>query len=335
MAQHTNIEFHAFKQVASQRVTLHEEFYSTRPRWLGYNQVYRHFAHPRYKDCLFVKFDDDIVFMETDRLSEYLAVIEAHPGAIVSADVINNGACARHQPGLWDQFEAIGEPQLDWHIHNKTAVMAHEHFFEHHQQLLNQPIRTIETEDWLSINMIGYNWETGKLIAERIGTPSPPCIAGRGFSNKDWIGDEGMSNLLPRIITKGFTVAHLSYRPQDLTNQQEDTWRHHYEVIGRTYLGEQQAREPISVRRIREVRRTRASIAARRTMPKYRIVRPCAYVGEDGIPVYHRTPGTIVELTVDAARRLGARVALVPLAEIPQPEPEPQSESEPISEPEN
>ena len=45
-------------------------------------------------------------------------------------------------------------------------------------------------------------------------------------------------------------------------------------------------------------------------MPHYKILRPCAYL-VDGEPVYHKAPGTVVELTADQARILEHRVALV------------------------
>ena len=57
-------------------------------------------------------------------------------------------------------------------------------------------------------------------------------------------------------------------------------------------------------------------------MPQYRIMTPCRYVGEDGIP-HHRKQGEIVKLTPDAARILGARVQLV-AANPARPQPKPK-----------
>jgi hypothetical protein len=247
-SENENVQFHGWnlarlrtdnwfvRCVSGQRITIHNEYYNHRPRWLTYNDVYRYYSTPEWRDHLFVKIDDDVVFFQTGRFQEFLKAVDANPGSVVSADVINNGACARHQPGVWSEFAMLGVPQLDWHKHESTAQIAHEHFFANWRETLTQPMQVVPTEDWLSINMIGYDWQANAKIAEQVGKLSPPLIADRCFGPKDTVGDEGSANMLPRKIVKGFTAAHLTFGPQDPSPVTLQEWRDQYGRIGRDYL---------------------------------------------------------------------------------------------------
>ncbi len=114
--------------------------------------------------------------------------------------------------------------------------MAHNYFFDH-PDMLNQPVELIPTEDWLSINLIGYDWETGRHITNRLGMrPQTQMIADRKTQFHAPMGDEAIANTLPRIVMKGFLAGHLGFAPQDLTDEQEAVWRARYAEIGRRYL---------------------------------------------------------------------------------------------------
>jgi len=104
--------------------------------------------------------------------------------------------------------------------------------------MVGQPVKLIKTRDWLSINTIGYDWRMVRKIARRVGTPSPGDIAGRSFTPSTKIGDEGMVNMLQRLIFQGFLTAHLSFGPQHthLTDAQLSLWRKRYAAIGQQYL---------------------------------------------------------------------------------------------------
>lgn len=205
-----------------------------RGRW---NKIFKHYAHPKYQDTLFVKLDDDIVFIETQRFGAFLDAINTHRDAILSANTINNGACTPIEPGLWKEFGHLNIPLLDIHKHNTFADLAHNYFFHHATEMLDQPIELIPTEDWISINMIGYDWPMAQHLAKEVGkVPHPPYIAGRRFPLPWGLGDEGAVNTLPRIILKGFTVGHLSFGKQAITDEQAELWRKRYREIGKRYL---------------------------------------------------------------------------------------------------
>lgn len=324
--ENPDTEFHAFNLARERtdyfylshfpvepRITVHHEFFHTRPHWLGYHEVYRYFSADEFRDAVFVKFDDDVVFMQTERFPELVKAVDANPGTIISADVINNGACAVHQPGLCERFEATEIRWLDWHLHSATAAMAHQHFFEHGPKLLAQPVKLIPTEDWLSINMIAYDWPTGVTLAKLVGTNSPALIAGRGFRPaRDRLGDEGAANTLPRAILKGFTAAHLTFGPQHVDPQDAAAWRDAYHRISDAHLNGNVWPPATPAAPI--------FIPPRKPVARYEVIRPCKYANPDGVPVFHEA-GAVIEIEPTAAALLGHRVRLIPPSLEPAPPP--------------
>lgn len=315
LAENPDAEFHAFNLARERtdyfyltqcfpnepRITVHHVYFHTRPHWLGYHEVYRHFSAPEYKGAVFIKLDDDIVFIQTERLPDLVKAVRANPGTIISANVINNGACAVHQAGLSERFEAAGIRWLDWHLHAAMAAMAHQHFFQHGPALLKQRPKVIPTEDWLSINMIGYDWPVGVQLAELVGTHSPELIAGRGFRpDVDRLGDEGAANMLPRAILRGCVAAHLTFGPQNVQELDAAAWREGYQRISDAVQsgGPWPPAEPAKP----------FFVPRRAPVGRYEITRPCKYADANGLPVYHEAAGAIVELTEQAALLLGDRV---------------------------
>lgn len=245
LAENPGAEFHIWnlarnsedaeyiKGIRGERISVHGDFYGDNG-WERFNDVYRHYADPQYKDCLFVKIDDDVVFLETGRFADFLAAVDDNRGSVVSAKVVNNGACTPTEPGLWAGFEKLNIPLLDVHLSTAYAEMSHQYFFDH--DMVGQPVKLIPTEDWLSINVIGYDWPTACRIAELVGTHSPQRIAGRNFPD-GLLGDEGMVNTLPRLIMQGFLACHLNFGPQVMPAAQLTDVRERYAAIGQRYLG--------------------------------------------------------------------------------------------------
>lgn len=234
------------RTLADDRISVLEDFHTDKHR-LGWNKIYKYYAaKPELKDHLFVKLDDDVVFIQTQRFNGFLEAINTYRDHIISANVINNGACTPIEPGIWEAFnQLIGPresldplPLLDVHKSSPYAQMAHQYFFDHHATLLRQKIELIPTHDWLSINAIGYDWNMACEIAKLAGTvPHPSFIAGRRFPLPWGLGDESICNMFPRIIMRGFLVGHLGFGPQEIPDNQLDQWRAHYAEINHQYLG--------------------------------------------------------------------------------------------------
>lgn len=218
------------------RFTVRTEFYQGNGRAMsGQNRVWNHYTNPEYQDCVFVKADDDVVFYDTDRFKAFRDSITADD--VTSALTINNGASTRHIPPIWELYEQLNIPLLDVHLSADYAELSHRWFFDNWQTLTagGNPVRT---EEWVSINCIGYTHNTGKRIAGLLGTRPPREIAGRFFTPRNRVGDEGAVNMLPRLIHTGFTVAHLNFGPQ--TRSMDDALyadlRKQYADIGKRYL---------------------------------------------------------------------------------------------------
>jgi hypothetical protein len=224
------------------RFIVRNEFAGPNP-WERFGDIYAEYANPIYMAHDFVKIDDDVVFIQTARFGEFLRSIAAMPDTIVSAKVINNGACTPTEGPLYRtwQREFPRMKLLDVHKHLSYASLSHGYFFDHWQMMLDQENFLIPTEDWLSINLIGYNWNLGTKINALLGTPSPRLIAGRSYRpSLHRVGDEGAVNMLPRAILQGFLAAHLYFGPQakQMTPGMIDGLRHQYGLIGKEYLSD-------------------------------------------------------------------------------------------------
>lgn len=203
-----------------------------------HNAAYRHYSQPEFKDHLFMKVDDDIVFLETARFGKFVEALDAHRGSVLIANIINNGASTPIQPGIWQGFQRLHIPLLDIHMSRPFADMVHSYFFDHPDEFLGGPLELIPTEDWTSINAVGYDWPTLSHVIKTIGQPQPAHLAGRPMHGWGRVfGDEGVFQTLPRIIVKGFTAAHLTFGPQNPSKAQMEKWLDGYRQLGETYLG--------------------------------------------------------------------------------------------------
>jgi hypothetical protein len=200
------------------------------------NQVWQHYTASVFAETMFVKIDDDVVFMQADRFAEFIAAIEGHSDAVVSALTVNNGACTPLLLELWKDFVSLNIPLLDVHKSNEYAEAAHAFFFNHWHELLSEPVKMVPTEEWVSINCIGMTSQVLGQISSLIGKPSPRLVAGREWTARTRMGDEGAANLLPRHILRGFAVAHLGFGPQKVSGEQAALWRQRYGEIAGEYL---------------------------------------------------------------------------------------------------
>lgn len=253
LEQHPDVEYHLWNLARTPsdyrwirslsegpRFRVHNVGHVPNP-WQRFDEVYRHYADPQHAGCLFIKLDDDVVFLETAQFGDLIQVIERHRDAVISAQVINNGACTRTLNGLWTHFQRLRPriPLLDVHQHPRYAALAHQYFLDNWGMLVDAPTGGLTpTRDWLSINLIGYDWKMAAKIAELLGTPSPPEIAGRRFGRNSKLGDEGLVNTLPRIIFQGFIAAHLYFGPQLKAGKEPmfEQFRRQYAEVGEKYL---------------------------------------------------------------------------------------------------
>lgn len=245
--QHPNVEVHLWdlcrneadheyvQAIAGERIVVRSEFYGS-CRWTGFNDVWPYYTGAEYADCLFVKLDDDVVFIEVDRFGEFIRVIDENRGSVASAKTVNNGASTRLEHGLWKRFASLGIPLLDVHESADYARASHEYFREHWADMVGQPVQEFPTDDWLSINLIGMDHPALCAITSVLGTKSPQVISGRDCRRWPQLGDEGAVNTLPRLILQGFTASHLSFGPQEIPDDEWNEMRRWYAGIAKEYL---------------------------------------------------------------------------------------------------
>lgn len=220
-----------------ERVEVCRQFSGPRaPRCMG--KVWQHYTSPRYREAVFVKVDDDIVFVQTEHFAAFVEAVEANPTKILSAEVVNNGACTEFMDPVWDQFIGLDIPLLDVHESNEYATMSHRYLVDNWRELCARPTSVANIETWLSINFVGMNWELLCRLTGKLGRVAPEWIADRQWKPGARIGDEGAANIYPRAVMRGFTVGHLGFGPQDLTEAQENSFRARYAKIGAEYLAE-------------------------------------------------------------------------------------------------
>lgn len=275
LASHSQTEYHIWdlarhdadhrwlQTIKGDRITVRTDFYGHGTS--GFNEVLKHYTADEYEDCLFVKLDDDVVFLDADRFDAFIAAIDANRHGIISAKVINNGACTPLEPALYDKlreipyevrYRGVYRPQAESlplsqvHRSRTFAQACHEYFFRNWRQLCRQPIELVPTKDWLSINVIGYDWAMGCNIwgllgrqyfrtdYDEIGTTNVPEEITEGN-----LGDEGVVNLLPRAILNGFIACHHSFGPQAarLTNALSFDWHNKYANVSAHYCASEPA----------------------------------------------------------------------------------------------
>lgn len=187
-----------------------------------YEQPYKWYANalPRLgaEDTVFVKFDDDVIWMDTDAFPEVLEFLETRPNAVASANVVNNAVCAKYDPALYDlvrtKFGIGGRlPAYDrdwWALHTSAdfAWLSHNwmrdrlNYANLYQGEHQPPVRTRPGER-VSINFIAMKYPVLRKMA--------------GMMRDGRLGDEGtVDTLLPWIIPN-FRVAHLTFGPQEKT----------------------------------------------------------------------------------------------------------------------
>lgn len=197
-------------------------------------------ADASYADTVFIKLDDDVLFLETARLADLLDPLQQMPDAVISANVVNNVVCAKHDREIRDRVAAKLKPgdhtaaaadKAWWWLHTnqRFAQLSHDWFLDNVAALTN-PTRVgalarSRAGERVSINTIAFTHPTMRRIADMIG-------------REERLGDEGaVDRLLPRIAT-GFRVAHLTFGPQDksMTLAQLDELRARYTVAAKEYL---------------------------------------------------------------------------------------------------
>ncbi|MCX5613988.1 hypothetical protein [Bombella saccharophila] len=182
-----------------------------KPYWQAYQYYVERYE--AYKEAIFLKCDDDIIYLQEERVADFIRCIEERTDKfLISANVVNNGVCAYLQQQAGHLPQALGafeNPEQGfggtlWQDGQK-AYNLHRHFIAQGKPSFPLGEALMDVEARLSINFIGWR---GEMLRYMQITPQDD--------------DEHMlSVVLPRFLGKkvaifsDFMVSHLSFFPQE------------------------------------------------------------------------------------------------------------------------
>ncbi|MCM2292782.1 hypothetical protein NAC44_10650 [Allorhizobium sp. BGMRC 0089] len=180
------------------------------PYWHAYAYYARHLK--TFEDTVFLKCDDDIVYMDLEGLAGFIEFRRRHPQYfVVSANVINNGICAYLQQVAGSIPASVGEFENPpggfggtlWRSAEKATAL-HDYVLQLPKPDLPLPAAVMEWDQRQSINFIAWlgrdiqHLALGPCDDERAVTVDLPAFLNRKTA-----------------VYSGFTVSHLSFGPQE------------------------------------------------------------------------------------------------------------------------
>ena len=179
-----------------------------------YFQAYQYYARrlSDFADALFLKCDDDIVYMDLDRLAGFIDHRRKNPHYFVtSANVVNNGVCAYFQqvsgalPASLGHFERPpgGFGGTLWTDPDKANKL-HDFFLASSEKELPLPTKVVDWQERQSINFIAW-----------LGRDLQHMALAKGDDEKMLTVDLPAFLKRPTCIYSDFTVSHLSFGPQE------------------------------------------------------------------------------------------------------------------------
>jgi hypothetical protein len=202
---------------------------------MPYWQAYDYYARraQQFSDAVFLKCDDDIVYVDVDKLNDFIEFRRANPEYfVVSANVVNNGVCAFLQQSAGAIPEEVGHFEHPpggfggslW-LSAERATALHDFFLKRERKYLPLPSASVDWNERQSINFIAW---LGKDLVH-MALPK---------SDDEYALTVGLPTFLgrPSAIYSDFTVSHLSFGPQE-NGLDLDRLLDGYEALMRTKLG--------------------------------------------------------------------------------------------------
>ena len=181
---------------------------------MPYWQAYDYYAKRLkiFSDSIFLKCDDDIVYMDLEKLSDFIEFRRTNPKyLVVSANVVNNGVCAHWQQVAGSIPEGVGHFERPpggfggslWQSAERANEL-HDYFLQTNSKHLPLPMKVIEWTERQSINFIAW-----------LGKDLVHMALPKGDDERALTVDLPMLLDRPTAIYSDFTVSHLSFGPQE------------------------------------------------------------------------------------------------------------------------
>lgn len=180
------------------------------PYWQAYDFYAKRLK--TFSDSIFLKCDDDIVYINLEKLSDFIEFRRANPKyLVVSANVVNNGVCAHWQQVAGSIPERVGHFEYPpggfggslWQSAERANEL-HDYFLQTNDKHLPLPSQVIEWTERQSINFIAW-----------LGRDLVHMALPKGDDERALTVDLPMLLERPTAIYSDFTVSHLSFGPQE------------------------------------------------------------------------------------------------------------------------
>ena len=202
----------------------------TLPYWQAYDYYAKRLRD--FSNAVFLKCDDDIVYLDVEKLDGFIEFRRTNPHYfVISANVVNNGVCAFLQQAAGSIPDAVGHFEHPpggfggslWQSAER-ADRLHDFFLQADDKHLPLPTAVVEWRERQSINFIAWlgkdlvHMALPKGDDEHALTVDLPTFLGR-----------------PTAIYSDFTVSHLSFGPQE-RGLDVDRLIHAYDALMRDRL---------------------------------------------------------------------------------------------------
>lgn len=202
----------------------------------GWKNYYEHYDHPRYKDSVILKCDDDIVFIDLHKLPNFIKYVMTTENDLVFANTINNGVSAyfqQHRFNLIPKSLMELEYPLDgfcgslWEI-GKKAEALHDYFIDNYKTFLEKDYDNdvIPITTRFSINFFGYKGSKWAKIRDCF-------VDDERMLTVDFVRERGFKN----VLYSDMCVAHLSFYRQIETGIDLNKLWSKYRELSKTMLG--------------------------------------------------------------------------------------------------
>jgi len=215
----------------------HRGFYFMDTCEKSWKNYYEHYDHPRYHDAVILKCDDDIVFIDLQKLPTFVHYIRNADHDLVFANTINNGVSAYFQQSKYGliprtlmelEYPEGGLEGSLW-ASGKKAEALHDYFIANHERFLSEDYHgdVIPIATRFSINFFGYKgsdwWKIRDCFVDDEYNLTVDYVTNRFFQN---------------VLYADMFVAHLSFYKQIETGIDLNKLCNKYRAMCRWVLGE-------------------------------------------------------------------------------------------------
>ena len=225
----------------SYNATKNKGFYFMDTCKKSWENYYNHYTDYKYVNDIIIKCDDDIVFIDLNKLPKYLDFIKNNDYDLVFANTINNGVCAYYQQ---NKFNLIPKEIMDFEYPDsgfegslwesgEKAEQLHNYFIENYKKFLyydyNDEIILINTR--YSINFFGYKGKYWHKIRNCYVNDDDDEFT----LTVDYVKDRKFQN----ILYSDLYVSHLSYNNQLGTGLNRDklidSYNNFYDILEKNF----------------------------------------------------------------------------------------------------